>query len=211
MLTVPTMFRYMFLVCVLLASATRVSAFFQKAAGAAKISPLTEEALMIYEQKYSFDKQQSKNVSLGQFGMPMKVEYKEDSKRLTDISKQNAKVCFNELVKLYGDERALDMVKFLPICLSFNKDNFGPQLDKFSDKFGLEESKDMVRRNPGLLAVKPTDAEKSDDSTMVFSYIIGYTRPISSVGLPLLLLLLLTPAIESVTGVPIRSTLFGGL
>lgn len=207
------MIRYLFLVCVFAASTSRfgVSAFFQKTGGVTKTSPLTEEALKIYEQKFSFDKQPSKNVSLGQFGMPSKTKYRESNKRLTDISKQEAKVTFNELVKLYGEERALDMVKFLPICLSFNKDNFGPQLNRWSETFGLEESQDMVRRNPGLLAVKPSDAGTSDDTTMVFSYIVGYTRPIGSVGIQLLGLMLLTPTIEAVTGIPIRSILFGGL
>jgi hypothetical protein len=59
----------------------------------------------------------------------------------------------------------------------------------------------MVARNPGLLAVRSDEAAKASDSTMVFSYIVGYTRPLGPFLLLSLLLLLLTPVIEGVTGI----------
>jgi len=43
------------------------------------------------------------------------------------------------------------MVKIMPQCLAFKKDDMAPSLDGFADAFGLEESKEMVMRNPGLV------------------------------------------------------------
>jgi hypothetical protein len=141
-------------------------------------------------------------------GTDLKKVYK-DSKRLTDITEQEAKASFTELAKLYGEERALDMVKALPICLAFDKKAFAASLSAWSEIFGAEESKDMATRNPGLLAVRPDEAGKATDSTMTFSYIVAYTRPLGPVALPLLGFLLLTPVIEYYTGIPIRSGFLG--
>jgi hypothetical protein len=65
------------------------------------------------------------------------------------------------------------MVKALLICLAFDNKIFAASLQGFSQVFGLKESKDMVRRNPGLLAVTPTNAATASDQTMQFSYIVA--------------------------------------
>ena len=54
----------------------------------------------------------------------------------------------------------------------------------------------MVVRNPGLLAATGRRIG-SQRSTMVFSYLVGYTRPFGSVLLLLLFLALLSLAIEA--------------
>ena len=198
--------------------ASGVAAFFQTAARGGKTSALTEEAVQIFNKKYPFGREPPKANPLGDFGMPnrdidgsvVKKTFTEN-KRLTDISEQEAKASFNELCKLYGEERALNMVKALPLCLAFDKRTFGASLKEWTDIFGEEESKDMVLRNPGLLAVRPDEAAKATDQTMTFSYIVAYTRPLGPVLLPLILFLLLTPGIEYVTGVPIRSSFLGAL
>jgi hypothetical protein len=59
----------------------------------------------------------------------------------------------------------------------------------------------MVVRNPGLLSVKPANAESADDLTMQLSYVVDFTRPIGALGPFLILGLVSVPAIESVTGV----------
>ena len=69
----------------------------------------------------------------------------------------------------------------------------------------------MVIRNPGLLAVTPTEAARSNDSAMQASYIIAVTAPFGSILLPLVMGLLLVPAAEGVTGIPIRATLLASL
>jgi hypothetical protein len=122
-------------------------------------------------------------------------------KRLTDITPEQAKKSFNELARLYGDERALGMVKAQPICLAFDSTRFSATCDAWTEVFGLEKTQEMVARNPGLLAVRPGEAAKASDSTMVFSYIVAATRPLGPVLLVTLLLAVLTPLIESVTGI----------
>ena len=189
----------------------------------AKSSPQTEEAIATFAKKYPFDRPPVKTSARMKFGMPyrdidgtevFKYRQRDPStigKRLTDISETNARAAFNTLAQLYGADEALQMVKADPVILAFQRENFKPCLDNWSEIFGEEESKAMVVRNPGLLAVKPADAAKATDQTMTFSYIVATTRPIGPFALPLLLLLLLTPAIESVSGIPIRTTFLSSL
>jgi hypothetical protein len=205
-----------FLVLLLLASGA--NAFFSLAAKKSASSVLTDQAIQIFAKEYPFGRPPVKTNPLVDFGMPnrdldrtklKKVE--STGKRLTDISEEQAKASFAQLAKLYGGERALDVVTALPICLAFDSKLFAGSLKAWSEIFGPEEAKEMVRRNPGLLAVRPTDAASATDTTMKFSYLVAYTRPLGPVGLPLLFVLLLTPAIEFVTGIPIRSAFLGGL
>ena len=69
----------------------------------------------------------------------------------------------------------------------------------------------MVVRNPGLLAVTPTEAARSNDSAMQASYIIAATAPFGNILLPVLGTLLMVPAAEGITGIPIRATLLATL
>ena len=178
------------------------------AASKVKGSPFTEEAIAIYNKNFPFGREPPKRSALVDFGMPnqdfdgTRIKSKNPSlKRLTDISPEQAKKSFNELARLYGDERALKMVKAQPICLAFDSTNFSPCLENWSNVFGLQAAQEMVVRNPGLLAVRAEEAAKATDSTMVFSYIVAVTRPIGGLLLATLFLLLLTPLIESITGI----------
>ena len=126
-----------------------------------------------------------------------------DRTGMSAITEDECAEAFNVLAKLYGDENAMDMVKSSPICLAFNSENFEGSLNAFSNKFGLEESKAMIKRNPNLLAVRPELAAKSDDSTMMMSYVVGATRPIGAVLLGLLGIALLTPFFNGLTGMQI--------
>ena len=83
---------------------------------------------------------------------------------------------FNEIARLYGDEEALEMVKNMPRALRFDSENFEPCLESWTEQFGLERSKAMVRRNPGLLGVKPSQTEDAD-SSMYGSYLVAALRP----------------------------------
>mmetsp|Transcript_93057 Transcript_93057/g.267734 ORF Transcript_93057/g.267734 Transcript_93057/m.267734 type:complete len:215 (-) Transcript_93057:149-793(-) len=174
----------------------------------AKVSPFTEEAIAIFDKNFPFGREPPKRNPFVDFGMPnqdfdgTRVKSKNPSKkRLTDITPEQAKKSFNELARLYGDDRALKMVKAQPICLAFDSTNFDPCLENWSNVFGLEAAQEMVVRNPGLLAVRPGEAAKATDSTMVFSYIVAITRPVGGLLLATLFLLLLTPVIESITGI----------
>ena len=102
------------------------------------------------------------------------------------------------------------MVKIMPQVLAFQKDYMAPSLDGFSDAFGLEESKEMVMRNPGLLGVEPKDAVKVTSSTMQLSYVVSFTRPLGNYGLAALGGLLLIPVIEGSLGLQ-RGELIGSL
>ena len=91
------------------------------------------------------------------------------------------------------------------------KNDFAPCLKAYIEIFGEEEAKAMVTRNPGLLALTPKEAAGADDTTMRASYVIGATAPYGDVLLPGILALLLVPAFESVSGIPIRATLFSAI
>ena len=107
------------------------------------------------------------------------------------VTREKATVAFNELARLYGDENALAIVKLEPRALVFNSDNYAPCIEAWTEQFGLEASQGMVGRNPGLLAVKPKQAQKPAEDSMVFSYIIAVTRPLPKlIGVGLLLSIL---------------------
>lgn len=164
--------------------------------------------MAIYDKKFPFGREPPKSNFMGDFGMPnqdfdgtrLKKKYA-TSKRLTDISPAQAKQAFLELARLYGEERALAMVKAQPLCLAFDVKNFAKSLAAWAEVFGLEAAQEMVARNPGLLAVRPDEATNATDSTMAFSYIVAATRPLGPVLLAGLFFLLLTPTIESLTGI----------
>jgi hypothetical protein len=196
----------------LLLAASESHAFFTSKPSVAKSSPQADQAVAIFDKKFPFGRPpvaRSKRISLGMpiadiDGTPVFKSTSVPGKRLTDITEAQARATFNELAKCYGQDEALDMVKALPVCLVFNKDGLGPSLKAFQEIFGEEQAKAMVSRNPGLLAVNPADAATVTEQTMVFSYLVGYTRPLGPVLLPLLLFLLLTPVLERL-GIPIRS------
>mmetsp|Transcript_29114 Transcript_29114/g.41645 ORF Transcript_29114/g.41645 Transcript_29114/m.41645 type:complete len:182 (+) Transcript_29114:8-553(+) len=83
---------------------------------------------------------------------------------------------FNELARLYGDEEALQMAKIMPRVLRFDSNNFEPCLESWTEQFGLEKAQAMVKRNPGLLGVKPSQTEDAD-SSMYGSYLVAVLRP----------------------------------
>jgi len=170
-----------------------------------------DQAVAIYNRTFPFGRDPPQRNFLGDFGMPnqdfdgtriKKESYQSNKRRrLTDITPKQAQQTYQQLVKLYGDERALQMVQAQPICLAFDSSKFAKSLDAWTNVFGLDAAQDMVARNPGLLAVRPDEASKAADSTMVFSYIVAATRPLGPILLAGLLFLLLTPAIQSLTGI----------
>jgi len=188
---------------------------------AAKSNVFADEAIAVFSKKFPFDREPLKPSAFLSIGMPgtdidgteYTVYKKGESrgKRLTDISEQQARATFNELAKLYGGEDALTMTKALPVCLSFNKDRFALSLKEYVQIFGEDDAKAMVVRNPGLLAVPPVEAARATDQTMQASYVIGFTRPYGPVLLPGLLALLLVPAFEGVSGIPIRAAIFAAI
>lgn len=197
---------------------------FKNGGAAMKSFAEADEAVSIYDAKYPFDRPPLEKSSLTEFlsfGVPNTdvdgTQYKTYDRsatpgpRLTDISEKDARATFNELAKCYGAESALEMTKAQPLILTFKRDVFAASLKEYSAIFGEEEAKAMVGRNPGLLAVKPVEAAKATDQTMQASYLIAATRPFGDVLLPSILLLLLVPAFESVSGVPIRATLFSAI
>ena len=181
---------------------------------------VVQEALDIFEAKFKVsENRKAFKPFFTQWGVPEKdidgSQIKKDSgskKRLVDADVKTQRAAFNEIAKIYGEEAALQMVKDLPYCLAFKISNFAGNFAVYEEIFGEEEAKAMVSRNPGLLAISPEDAARNtNEQTMVFSYLIGYTRPIGDIALPGLLLLLATPGIEQVTGIPIRTTLLAFL
>ncbi|KAL7550091.1 hypothetical protein ACHAWF_013320 [Thalassiosira exigua] len=171
----------------------------------AKSSPLADEAIELYNAKYS-GKSGPKLFFQG-WGMPESYKKPKDSRAIFARNKSDLISAFNTIASLYGDQEALKMVKIQPGILAFNKDNFKPSLEAFGENFGFEESKEMVIRNPGLLSVKPAGAASADDLTMQLSYVVEFTRPLGAAGPILLMALLSIPALESVTGVS-RGELF---
>jgi len=210
------------LVCTTFSTIPTVEAFFgtKATSSVGKSSPFTQQALDTFNKAFPFDREPPKSNPFNDFGMPYtdldgtilqpskngnyrnkNKNGKKVNRRLTDISRERATQSFNVLVQLYGEQRALSMVQAQPICLCFDSTQFKPALEAWTQIFGLEESQNMVARNPGLLAVKAEEASKSSDSTMIFSYIVGYTRPVGPLLLATMFFLLLTPALEGLTGI----------
>ena len=199
--------------------------FFQNAGKktSVKISPFAQEAVEIFGDNYgSYNRAPYKENaldSLSKIGVPKtdidgtKILKKRENpgRRITDLSEKEVAATFNGLANVYGEERAIAMVKIFPICMSFNPKAFAASFAIWSEIFGEEKTLDMVSRNPGLLAVKPKDAGKNTDNTMVFSYIIAATRPIGLFGPAFILLLLSVPVIEGTTGIQIKQPLFAAL
>jgi len=203
-----------------LMSSSIVNGFFgnnnKSAKKSKKLSFLTvEEALAIYDKKYPFDRAPPEKNPWDELlskGMPDRDLIVDDSSlqkksRFSDIGKDRATSTYLELCTIYDEDRALDMVKAQPLCLAFDASIMATSFAIWEGKYGSTETKDMVRRNPGLLSVRPEDAENGDEqATMVFSYIIAATRPIGPLLLFTISFLLLSPAIEAVTGIPVRTT-----
>lgn len=171
-----------------------------------KSSPFADEAIEIYTSKYSKGARQK--FFFESWGMPGSYNKPENSSEsIFERKQEELKSTFNTIASLYGEEEALNMVKIQPGVLAFNKDNFGPSLSAFGEKFGADEAREMVIRNPGLLSVKPANAESADDLTMQLSYVVEITRPIGIYGPIFVIGLLMIPALESATGVS-RGELF---
>ena len=183
---------------------------------------MAQEAVQIYGDKYSYDKaprEDSVFDSLSRVGVPktdidgtrIMRENKKPGKRITDMSEKEVANTFNGIAAVYGAERALEMVKVFPFCLTFDKNGFAPSFTIWSEIFGEEETKKMVSRNPGLLAVKPKDAGLNTDNTMAASYLIAFTRPIGLFGPAFVFSLLMVPVIEGTTGIPVKEPFFAAL
>lgn len=194
--------------------------FFQKAT--AGNSPLAQEAVQIYGDKYSYDKaprQDSVFDSISRIGIPqtdidgskVMTENTQKGRRITDMKQKEVAATFNAMAAVYGGERALEMVKTFPFCLSFDPKSFAPTFAIWSEIFGEEETKDMVSRNPGLLAIQAKDAGINTDNTMAFSYIVAATRPLGLFGPGFIFALLMVPVIEGTTGIAIKKPLFEAL
>lgn len=194
-----------------------------KSSGSSRSSPLADEAVGIYTDKLLNRGGRSKfffeewGVPAGARSTPYAGAPQPNAKAETDtIFARDAKDLtdtFNALASIYGDEEALAMVKIQPNVLSFTRTNFAPALEAFGEKFGYDESKEMIQRNPGLLATTPVAAEASDDLTMKMSYVIDVTRPLGKAGPITIALLLMIPVIEGVTGVTrgdLLASLLGG-
>eukprot|EP00547_Thalassionema_nitzschioides_P005442 CAMPEP_0194203266 /NCGR_PEP_ID=MMETSP0156-20130528/3091_1 /TAXON_ID=33649 /ORGANISM="Thalassionema nitzschioides, Strain L26-B" /LENGTH=209 /DNA_ID=CAMNT_0038928977 /DNA_START=73 /DNA_END=702 /DNA_ORIENTATION=- len=193
-------------------SSTTSLNLFGKASSAASSSSSasTNEALELYQNKYSSGSRQK--FFFESWGMPSRAySAEEKDKKLFTTNESELRQTFNELSKLYGESEALTMVKIQPGILAFSKDNFKPSLEVFAEKFGLEEAKQMVLRNPGLLSTKPWAT--IDNLTMQLSYIVAITRPLGVAGPFLLLALASVPALEGYTGVSKEeffNSIFGG-
>ncbi|KAL7526619.1 hypothetical protein ACHAXR_006234 [Thalassiosira sp. AJA248-18] len=116
-----------------------------------KSSPLAGEAVELYTAKFNKGGARPK-FFFESWGMPESYQRREKSTE-SIFTRKDADLTstFNAIASLYEEGEALKMVKIQPGALAFNKDNFAPSLEAFGEKFGLEESKEMIIRNPGLL------------------------------------------------------------
>lgn len=199
-------------------------AFFGNAGkkSAPKSSAITQEAVKIYGDRFAYGRApRTENVldTISKIGVPktdidgtrVLKKTATPGKRITDKSEAEVAKTFNGLSAVYGEERAIEMVKLFPVCMSFDPNAFAATFAIWKDIFGEEETKDMVSRNPGLLAVQPKDAGKNTDNTMAFSYIVAFTRPIGIFGPIFIGSLLMVPVIEGTTGIAIKEPFFAAL
>jgi len=199
------------IVSLLLTSSDAFATTKTKAAASKPVA--ADQAVAIFGKTFPYGRPPVPPSARVRFGMPttdfdgstvMQEKYKNPGKRLVDITEKEARAAFVELAKCYGDQEALQMVKATPICLSFNKNNFKPSLEAFADIFGKQEAQQMVQRNPGLLALNPESAATATDQTMVFSYLVGYTRPVGPILLGLLAFALASLPFQAATGIVVR-------
>ena len=123
-------------------------------------SPLADEALACYP--YVF-----------------RASANAEKRTMMDITKQQALTTFEELARLYGDERAVGMVKVQPLVLGLaNPDYFEPTFNTWSEIFGVDQTQAMVARNPNLLLVSPKSAESDAIGAMGWSFVLWATRPV---------------------------------
>jgi len=204
-------------ITLLLSCLVVANGFFQKTAKKTNISPITKEAVEIWGAKYKFDRApRTKNFldDISKLGVPKndpfdgtpisKTPEGEVGFRFTDLSEEDIINNFSALAVVYGEERSIEMVKIFPLCLSFDTKIFSETFQVWSEIYGEEEAKNMVSRNPGLLAVEPKDASSSTDQTMAFSYVVSATRPIGLFGPIGIVALISVPGIEAATGIPIK-------
>jgi hypothetical protein len=128
---------------------------FQQAAGGVSKSTLTQQAVDIFGEKYPYNQAPRKRGILDKYvalGVPKididgtrydKVGTNNGSKRMTDITAKKAADTFNQIASLYGDQRAIEMVKIFPICLAFDKSQFKDSFVAWSGIYGVEETKEM--------------------------------------------------------------------
>ena len=129
-------------------------AFFQNAGAGKKASvnsPFAQEAVEIYGNRFSYGRApRQDNIldSISKFGVPktdidgtrILKERENKGRRITDQSEEDVAACFNGLAAVYGDERAIEMVKIFPICMSFDYKVFGETFAIWSEIFGEEET-----------------------------------------------------------------------
>lgn len=200
------------ILAIITVSLSQTTAFFTATKPKIGGSPQADQAIGIFNEKYPFDRPPVKP-SNARRTLPVRdidgslvASRGPGNKRLTDIDEKRARQAFAELARIYGPDEALEMVKILPLCLSFNYKEFGPAFDGFTEAFGDSEAvQAMVLRNPGLLACKQKDAVAATSQTMTFSYILAYTRPVGPLLLGLTGFALASLPIEAFTGIPIRS------
>mmetsp|Transcript_26672 Transcript_26672/g.57865 ORF Transcript_26672/g.57865 Transcript_26672/m.57865 type:complete len:207 (+) Transcript_26672:178-798(+) len=123
-------------------------------------SPLAEDALACFPYEFRPD------------------DSTESRRSMIDISERQALTAFEELARLYGEERAVDMVKVQPLALAANSTDFEPAFEVWSETFGPEATQSMVARNPGLLLISSKGAEMDKFGAMGWSYFIWATRPV---------------------------------
>lgn len=139
-------------------TSTRLFAFKKTASS----SPMAEEALASFPFKFLPENSNKKRV-------------------FTEITRSQAIKAYSEISNLYGDDRALRMVKIQPTVLCFDSKKFQPSFQVWSDIFGEEGAQAMVERNPGLLGIPPELAGESTEATMALSYIVWVTRPLPKI------------------------------
>lgn len=205
-----------FVLLVIVPSCESFSSFKAKVGSSSSASANLNEAIALYQQKYPQPTKPRKRAVNAAWGMPNRdidgtklVVAKDDTmgKTFAERSEKELKATFQELSKIYGAEDSLQMVKDTPLILAADRNNFQPSLVEFEKIFGERESKEMIKRNPGLLFVTPSDAAEATDLTMQFSYVISATRPLGPFLLYGTLGLLMEPAIELATGIPLKANL----
>lgn len=202
------------LFCVVLAALEGVNGL----ATPTKSARAVDQAVGLYQKRYPKPRGPRKRAFNAGLGIPVadidgtKLNVARDSvmgKTFADRDEKDLRATFQEMVKVYGEAQSLQMVKDDPLVLAANRKNFKPTLSAFAEKFGLDESKAMVSRNPGLLFIAPSGpggADTATDLTMQFSYLVAATRPVGPLLLYGTLFLLVSPAIEAVTGLPIQTS-----
>jgi hypothetical protein len=176
------------------------------------------DAIALYQKRYPQNRGPRKRAFNAGVGLPVrdldgtKLKVAKSNtlgKTFSERSESELRATYQTLQKYFGDDDTYQMVQDFTLVLTMNRKNLAAIMAAYANNFGKDQADAMVKRNPGLLFCQPKDAATADNLTMQFSYVVAITRPVGPLLLYTLLALVFEPTFELLSGIPLKSMIFG--